>query len=108
MEQQQQGADAAAAARRMATLASHLRPHPTSQPQELLYSLLTFLLLFFLEEEEVSFLSGSNCRAKGAFKVAILGASGGIGQPLALLMKMNPLVLVLHLYDVVSQLTLAT
>lgn len=31
-QQQQQGPDAAAA-RRMATLASHLRPHPASQPQ---------------------------------------------------------------------------
>ncbi|XP_021718440.1 malate dehydrogenase, glyoxysomal [Chenopodium quinoa] len=46
-----------------------------------------------------------NCRAKGAapgFKVAILGAAGGIGQPLSMLMKMNPLVSVLHLYDVVN------
>ncbi|KAL6599847.1 hypothetical protein ACP70R_045498 [Stipagrostis hirtigluma subsp. patula] len=84
MEQQQ--APDAAAARRMARVASHLRP-PTDQM------------------EEVSLLRGSNCRAKGAapgFKVAILGASGGIGQPLALLMKMNPLVSVLHLYDVVN------
>ncbi|CAD6269454.1 unnamed protein product [Miscanthus lutarioriparius] len=87
-QQQQQGPDAAAA-RRMATLASHLRPHPASQPQV----------------EDVPLLRGSNCRAKGAapgFKVAILGAAGGIGQPLALLMKMNPLVSVLHLYDVVN------
>lgn len=46
-----------------------------------------------------------NCRSKGAspgFKVAILGAAGGIGQPLSMLMKMNPLVSVLHLYDVVN------
>uniref|UniRef100_A0A7C8ZDA7 Malate dehydrogenase n=1 Tax=Opuntia streptacantha TaxID=393608 RepID=A0A7C8ZDA7_OPUST len=46
-----------------------------------------------------------HCRAKGAapgFKVAILGAAGGIGQPLSMLMKMNPLVSVLHLYDVVN------
>nr|ADQ00372.1 glyoxysomal malate dehydrogenase [Sequoia sempervirens] len=46
-----------------------------------------------------------DCRAKGGaggFKVAVLGASGGIGQPLSLLMKMNPLVSVLHLYDVVN------
>ena len=42
-------------------------------------------------------------RARGAapgFKVAILGAAGGIGQPLSLLMKMYPLVSTLHLYDV--------
>lgn len=54
---------------------------------------------------ETSGLRPAICRAKGAapgFKVAILGAAGGIGQPLALLMKMNPLVSVLHLYDVVN------
>ncbi|PAN22039.1 hypothetical protein GQ55_3G482000 [Panicum hallii var. hallii] len=85
-QQQQQGA----AARRMATLASHLRPQHASSHRQM---------------EEVPLLMGSNCRAKGAapgFKVAILGAAGGIGQPLALLMKMNPLVSVLHLYDVVN------
>lgn len=50
-------------------------------------------------------LESAECRAKGGspgFKVAILGAAGGIGQPLALLMKMNPHVSVLHLYDVVN------
>lgn len=55
--------------------------------------------------EENSILERGNCRAKGGasgFKVAILGAAGGIGQPLAMLMKMNPLVSVLHLYDVVN------
>lgn len=55
--------------------------------------------------EDNSVLRRANCRAKGGapgFKVAILGAAGGIGQPLAMLMKMNPLVSVLHLYDVVN------
>ncbi|KAK4398328.1 Malate dehydrogenase, mitochondrial [Sesamum angolense] len=33
-------------------------------------------------------------------KVAILGAAGGIGQPLSLLMKLNPLVSSLALYDI--------
>lgn len=50
-------------------------------------------------------LRAADCRAKGGapgFKVAILGAAGGIGQPLSMLMKMNPLVSVLHLYDVVN------
>ncbi|XP_068641384.1 malate dehydrogenase, chloroplastic-like [Aristolochia californica] len=37
-----------------------------------------------------------------AFKVAILGAAGGIGQPLALLIKMSPLVSALHLYDIAN------
>ena len=35
-------------------------------------------------------------------KVAILGAAGGIGQPLALLMKLNPLVSSLSLYDIAA------
>ncbi|KAH7847479.1 hypothetical protein Vadar_026515 [Vaccinium darrowii] len=59
----------------------------------------------YLKMEETSGLQQVNCRAKGGasgFKVAILGAAGGIGQPLAMLMKMNPLVSVLHLYDVVN------
>jgi len=33
-------------------------------------------------------------------KVAILGAAGGIGQPLSLLLKLNPLVTELALYDI--------
>lgn len=56
-------------------------------------------------EAKNSVMGLENCRAKGGnpgFKVAILGAAGGIGQPLALLMKMNPLVSLLHLYDVVN------
>lgn len=39
---------------------------------------------------------------KASFKVAILGAAGGIGQPLALLVKMSPLVSDLHLYDIAN------
>jgi len=35
-----------------------------------------------------------------AYKVAVLGASGGIGQPLSLLLKMNPLISQLALYDI--------
>ncbi|KAJ6402588.1 hypothetical protein OIU84_014649 [Salix udensis] len=37
---------------------------------------------------------------QASYKVAILGAAGGIGQPLALLVKMSPLVSALHLYDI--------
>lgn len=36
------------------------------------------------------------------YKVALLGAAGGIGQPLALLLKMNKLVGELSLYDVAN------
>ncbi|XP_042478576.1 malate dehydrogenase, glyoxysomal-like [Macadamia integrifolia] len=76
----------AEANQRIARISAHLRPSN-------------------LQMEETSILRRANCRAKGGapgFKVAILGAAGGIGQPLALLMKMNPLVSVLHLYDVVN------
>uniref|UniRef100_A0A0E0LNP1 Malate dehydrogenase n=1 Tax=Oryza punctata TaxID=4537 RepID=A0A0E0LNP1_ORYPU len=38
----------------------------------------------------------------GSYKVAILGAAGGIGQPLSLLVKMSPLVSALHLYDIAN------
>ncbi|XP_012079495.1 malate dehydrogenase, glyoxysomal isoform X2 [Jatropha curcas] len=71
---------------RIARIASHLNPP-------------------HIKMEEGCSLNRANCRSKGGsagFKVAILGAAGGIGQPLALLMKMNPLVSVLHLYDVVN------
>lgn len=63
-----------------------------------------FFFVTKMVEEDLG-LERVNCRAKGAssgFKVAILGAAGGIGQPLAMLMKMNPLVSLLHLYDVVN------
>jgi malate dehydrogenase len=33
-------------------------------------------------------------------KVAVLGAGGGIGQPLSLLLKSDPLVTTLSLYDI--------
>ena len=36
------------------------------------------------------------------YKVAILGAAGGIGQPLSLLIKMSPLVSDLRLYDIAN------
>lgn len=39
---------------------------------------------------------------KNGAKVAVLGASGGIGQPLALLLKLNPLVSRLALHDIVA------
>lgn len=35
------------------------------------------------------------------YKVAVLGASGGIGQPLSLLLKLDPQVTELSLFDVV-------
>ncbi|GMF16204.1 unnamed protein product [[Candida] boidinii] len=35
-------------------------------------------------------------------KVSVLGAAGGIGQPLSLLLKLNPLITELSLYDIVN------
>ena len=40
--------------------------------------------------------------SKPRFTVAVLGAAGGIGQPLSLLLKQSPLVSALHLYDVAN------
>lgn len=40
--------------------------------------------------------------SSNAFKVAVLGASGGIGQPLSLLLKGSPLVSKLSCYDIVG------
>jgi len=37
-----------------------------------------------------------------AFKVAVMGGAGGIGQPLSLLMKQNPIVSELSVYDIVG------
>ncbi|XP_030476634.2 malate dehydrogenase, chloroplastic [Syzygium oleosum] len=39
---------------------------------------------------------------QASYKVTVLGAAGGIGQPLALLIKMSPLVSALHLYDIAN------
>ncbi|KAK3235769.1 hypothetical protein CYMTET_54034 [Cymbomonas tetramitiformis] len=46
--------------------------------------------------------SRSTMSVTAGFKVAVLGAAGGIGQPLSMLMKMNPLVSELALYDIAN------
>lgn len=46
--------------------------------------------------------SSNHVQPQASYKVAVLGASGGIGQPLALLIKMSPLVSSLHLYDIAN------
>ncbi|KAF5730717.1 hypothetical protein HS088_TW19G00312 [Tripterygium wilfordii] len=60
-----------------------------------------------LRSIKTSLVRGNQCRAFGSEavpdrKVAVLGAAGGIGQPLALLMKLNPLVSRLSLYDIAN------
>ncbi|GAB2269991.1 hypothetical protein Dimus_004906 [Dionaea muscipula] len=46
--------------------------------------------------------SQNRLNPQASYKVAILGAAGGIGQPLSLLVKMSPLVSDLHLYDIAN------
>ncbi|CAK9138114.1 unnamed protein product [Ilex paraguariensis] len=46
--------------------------------------------------------SWSFLQPQASYKVTILGAAGGIGQPLALLVKMSPLISALHLYDIAN------
>ncbi|XP_010268647.1 PREDICTED: malate dehydrogenase, glyoxysomal-like [Nelumbo nucifera] len=78
---------------------------PSAKVNQRIARISAHLCPFNLQTDETSILRRENCRTKGGssgFKVAILGAAGGIGQPLAMLMKMNPLVSVLHLYDVVN------
>ncbi|KAF7267713.1 hypothetical protein GWI33_019090 [Rhynchophorus ferrugineus] len=41
----------------------------------------------------------SDCAKPGAHKVAVIGAAGGIGQPLSLLLKLNPSIVELRLHD---------
>ena len=42
------------------------------------------------------------------YSVACIGAAGGIGQPLSLLLKLNPLVSELSVFDVVNTPGVAT
>lgn len=46
--------------------------------------------------------SGAQISPEASYKVAVLGAAGGIGQPLGLLIKMSPLVSELRLYDIAN------
>ena len=54
----------------------------------------------------LSVLAGHGLRAAsssaGGKRVCVIGAAGGIGQPLAMLLKMNPSVSHLSLYDMVG------
>jgi len=50
----------------------------------------------------LSFKRSFSSSTKSLRKVAVLGAAGGIGQPLSLLLKLNPLVTQLSLFDLVN------
>ncbi|KAJ9140463.1 hypothetical protein P3X46_031109 [Hevea brasiliensis] len=57
---------------------------------------------FTSKAQKSSHRSQYHLNLQASYKVAILGAAGGIGQPLALLIKMSPLVSALHLYDIAN------
>ncbi|KAI5683776.1 hypothetical protein M9H77_05004 [Catharanthus roseus] len=57
---------------------------------------------FVLKAQKQVQRSWNRVQPQASYKVAILGAAGGIGQPLALLVKMSPLVSALHLYDIAN------
>ncbi|XP_038725916.1 malate dehydrogenase, chloroplastic [Tripterygium wilfordii] len=57
---------------------------------------------FALKAQNSNQRSHHRLQVQASYKVAILGAAGGIGQPLSLLIKMSPLVSVLHLYDIAN------
>ena len=46
--------------------------------------------------------AGFHTSAASAAKVCVVGGAGGIGQPLSLLMKMNPLVTHVSVFDMVG------
>eukprot|EP01024_Parvocaulis_polyphysoides_P064468 TRINITY_DN749_c0_g1_i2.p1 TRINITY_DN749_c0_g1~~TRINITY_DN749_c0_g1_i2.p1 ORF type:complete len:382 (-),score=72.89 TRINITY_DN749_c0_g1_i2:169-1314(-) len=62
----------------------------------------TYFSRFFLNTAESRFRSGRNDPNAGKMKVAVMGASGGIGQPLSMLLKMSPYIKELNLYDIVN------
>jgi malate dehydrogenase len=56
----------------------------------------------FLASASRLFSQGARAMSTGGKKVAVLGAAGGIGQPLSLLLKNNDHISHLSLYDVVN------
>lgn len=59
-------------------------------------------LLQYEETQIDPFFTFILCIFQARAKVAVLGAAGGIGQPMALLLKESPLISQLVLYDVVN------
>ncbi|XP_019199927.1 PREDICTED: malate dehydrogenase, chloroplastic-like [Ipomoea nil] len=57
---------------------------------------------FVLKAQKENKRSWNYVQPQASYKVSILGAAGGIGQPLALLAKMSPLVSALNLYDIAN------
>eukprot|EP01018_Ginkgo_biloba_P005292 Gb_32824 [translate_table: standard] len=76
-------------------------PQPSFFSQESSEALCASLSNSSLGEKRLVTEKPGQARAS-TFKVAVLGAAGGIGQPLSLLIKMSPLVSGLHLYDIAN------
>jgi len=53
-------------------------------------------------QQTAGLLRSFSISSQNNFKVAVLGAAGGIGQPMSLLLKMNPHITKLALYDIVN------
>jgi len=51
--------------------------------------------------QAVELMRSFSCSTQNNAKVAVMGASGGIGQPMSLLLKLNPRITHLSLYDIV-------
>nr|QKY65061.1 plastidic NAD-dependent malate dehydrogenase transcript variant 1 [Passiflora auriculata] len=65
-------------------------------------SIATLRASFVPKSQKSSQSSQHHVSPQASYKVAVLGAAGGIGQPLSLLIKMSPLVSDLHLYDIAN------
>ncbi|ALC41148.1 CG10748 [Drosophila busckii] len=52
--------------------------------------------------KQCSLANWENVMFRRGLKVSVVGAAGGIGQPLSLLLKQNPLIKTLSLYDITS------
>lgn len=63
----------------------------------MLFDIITGLFLLLIRS---TLTNEGDLYLQGNAKVAVLGASGGIGQPLSLLLKQSPLVTELSLYDI--------
>lgn len=76
---------------RLARLSEHLQPIVTVEGRA-------------FEVSHVGGVTTYRCSGSSGAVVAMLGAGGGIGQPISMLLKLSPLVSELRLYDVVRTL----
>jgi lactate/malate dehydrogenase, NAD binding domain len=78
----------------------HVRPSDSSRDGLSLPLLVRFGILFKSQVVELRMNLYVDFALSQSSKVTVLGAAGGIGQPLSLLMKLNPRISQLALYDI--------